>query len=67
MNTLLHWWNKHWKATLGVLVVVLINAFVLKIYGQPGTAQCAPVALWTGTVNGCENSQQMTDWYIYPI
>jgi hypothetical protein len=45
--------------------VVLIQALVLILFGQPLTCECGTIRLWAGQVLSPENSQQITDWYTF--
>jgi hypothetical protein len=53
---------------VGQVVALLVlfaaaQAAVLYWMGQPVICECGFVRLWTGTVLGPENSQQISDWY----
>lgn len=50
----------HAAATTAVLALA---ALIEWSNGRPQLCPCGRVALWTGTVNGPENSQMVTDWY----
>jgi hypothetical protein len=43
--------------------LVAIAALIEWANRRPPLCPCGRVALWTGTVNGPENSQMLTDWY----
>lgn len=43
--------------------IVALAAAIQFVLGRPPICTCGRVALWTGTVNGPENSQQLLDWY----
>jgi hypothetical protein len=43
--------------------VVVLTALTLLSMGRVPFCECGYVSLWTGTVNGPENSQQISDWY----
>jgi hypothetical protein len=54
---------KTWMyAAIGLIVV---QALVLYLFGQPPICTCDSVKLWEGTVLGPGNSQHLTDWYTY--
>jgi Protein of unknown function (DUF2585) len=45
--------------------IVSAQAILLYLFGQPLISKTGQVMLWTGTVNGPENSQQISDWYTF--
>lgn len=45
--------------------VVLIQALVLVLFGQPLSCECGTIRLWAGQVLSSENSQQLSDWYTF--
>jgi hypothetical protein len=47
------------------LVLLLLQATVLHLFGQPLISPSGKFMLWTGDVKGPENSQQLTDWYTF--
>lgn len=52
-------------AMLAAAALVILQALVLSMMGQPPICTCGSIRLWAGTVNGPENSQQITDWYSF--
>jgi len=57
------WQSASGRCMLIAAALVVVQAAVLAAMGQPLTCTCGTVRLWTGVVNGPENSQQLTDWY----
>jgi hypothetical protein len=45
------------------LGVISATALTLLSMGRVPYCECGYISLWTGTVNGPENSQQLSDWY----
>lgn len=43
--------------------LVMLQAGILSLMGQPLLAAAAPFRLWAGNPLGPDNSQQLTDWY----
>jgi phosphate starvation-inducible membrane PsiE len=43
--------------------MIVLQGALLFVMGQPMICPCGHVALWTGVINGPENSQQLSDWY----
>ena len=50
---------------LYALGLLLLQATVLSLMGQPLLAAAAPFKLWAGNPLGPDNSQQLTDWYSF--
>lgn len=46
-----------------VLVLMVVTALFELSFGRVPTCTCGHITLWTGTVYGPENSQQLSDWY----
>jgi hypothetical protein len=51
------------RHTLFVLLILLAAGLIEWANGRSLLCPCGHVALWTGTVHGPENSQQIADWY----
>jgi hypothetical protein len=64
-HTLLLWLKTRTvRIYLGIAVcMIVLQGVLLFVMGQPMTCPCGHVALWTGVINGPENSQQLSDWY----
>ncbi len=50
-------------ALIGVLGIMVITGVLLLSFGRVPVCTCGHISLWTGTVYGPENSQQLSDWY----
>lgn len=44
-------------------LILLLAGLIEWVNGRPPLCPCGHVRLWTGTVHGPENSQQIADWY----
>ncbi|WP_395612356.1 DUF2585 domain-containing protein [Allosphingosinicella sp.] len=53
--------RRYWFVALGIVAVM---ATVLLLMGRNPICPCGTLRLWTGDVNGPENSQQLADWYV---
>jgi len=50
-------------AVIAVLCIMLATALLELSFGRVPVCTCGHISLWTGTVYGPENSQQLSDWY----
>ena len=46
-----------------MLGIIVVTAALLLSFGRVPMCTCGYISLWTGTVYGPENSQQLSDWY----
>jgi len=46
-------------------LLVVVQAIVLHLFGQPWVSKTHALMLWAGDVHSAENSQQLTDWYTF--
>ncbi len=49
----------------GIASVVVLQALVLWLMGQPALCECGTVKLWEGVVLSPGNSQHISDWYTF--
>ncbi len=54
--------NKWTTAAVGIIV---LQAVVLYLFGQPPICTCGYVKFWEGVVLGPGNSQHLADWYTF--
>jgi hypothetical protein len=47
------------------VVLISVQALVLRAFGQPLICPCGVVRLWIGDVTSAELSQQIADWYTF--
>jgi len=51
---------------VAIPTVLVVQATVLRSFGQPWIASSGKIYLWTSQINGCtDNSQHLTDWYTF--
>jgi hypothetical protein len=48
-----------------VLFLIVFQAEILHLFGQPFLSRTHSLMLWAGDVHSAENSQQLTDWYTF--
>lgn len=54
-----------WTVVLAAGGTIVLAGLILAAIGHPWICTCGAVKLWTGDVNGPENSQQIADWYTW--
>jgi Protein of unknown function (DUF2585) len=52
-----------WALIIGVSALLLFQAGVLYLLGQPPICTCGDIKLWEGMVASIGNSQHVSDWY----
>lgn len=52
-------------AVLAGIALVLGQALMLFLFGQPTVCECGTIKLWEGTVLSSGNSQHISDWYTF--
>ena len=54
------------KISIAIIALLLVlQGVTLYVMGQPIISKTGEIMLWTSTVNGPENSQQISDWYTF--
>ena len=53
------------RIVLLVLGLLVVQASVLFLFGQPAICRCGYVLVWDGNVHGSGNSQHLSDWYSF--
>jgi len=48
-----------------VAALIIIQVFVLTLFGQPLFCECGYIKLWAGDIFSNDNSQHITDWYTF--
>jgi hypothetical protein len=57
--------NLNRKTLLIIGALVVVQAIVLVLLGQPAICQCGYVKVWESVVQSIGNSQHLSDWYTF--